>query len=347
MNRYVQSGRGPKLAAIAGAVVLALSVAACSSSGDSKNSAAGAKSGGLQTFTVMTSNNGLQWTPIAAMAKDGIAAKHGLDVKLQVFQNGSGNSSLIFTKGTGDVLMGGIDAPVNFLVKNALPVTVVGAIEKENPFVLVSKAGSKFNSVATLKGQTVGVSGAGSFSDYSVRYLLSQNGMTPADIKTAALGAGPTQVAALAGNKAAAVMLQSPAFEQQQSSNAIQIVHNFRNDGPSAALVAVARTADVQKDPTKFTEFLAAWKDEMAKMAGDQAYALSAVTSYLGSTVTESDAKIQLGAFLNGIWSTDGQFTQEIYDAGRSLLVGSGAFQDSTFPSFADLTKGAPTAVTG
>ena len=93
----------------------------------------------------------------------------------------------------------------------------------------------------------MGVSGAGSFSDYSVRYLLSKNGMTPADIKTAALGAGPAQIAGLTGGTAAAVMLQSPAFEQQQSDDAIQIVHNFREDGPMPAIVAIGRTDEVTK----------------------------------------------------------------------------------------------------
>jgi NitT/TauT family transport system substrate-binding protein len=294
----------------------------------------------------MTSNNGVQWAPIAAMAKDGVAAKHGLNVKLQVFQNGSGNSSLIFTGGTGDVLMGGMDAPVNFVLKDAVKVTVVGAIEKANPFVLVAKAGSPYSTVGSLKGQTVGVSGAGSFSDYSVRYLLSKNNMTPADIKTAAIGAGPAQVAALSGGSAAGAMLQSPAFEQQQSLGTIQVVHNFRNDGPMPAIVAIARTDEVQKEAAKFSKFLAAWTEELSKMAADPAYALSAAKAYLGAGVTEADIKIQLDAFLNGIWSTDGAFTQELYDAGKSLLVGSGAFQESTFPAYADLTKGAPAAST-
>jgi NitT/TauT family transport system substrate-binding protein len=286
----------------------------------------------------------VQWTPIAAMAKDGVAAKHGLNVKLQVFQNGSGNSSLIFTRGTGDILMGGIDAPVAFLTKNALKVTVVAAIEKENPFVLVAKAGSPYTTVGSLKGKTTGVSGAGSFSDYSVRYLLKQSNMTTADIKTASLGPGPTQVAALAGGKAAAVMLQSPAFEQQQSSHAIQVVHNFRQDGPMPAIVAIARTGDVQKDAAKFRNFRAAWTEELTKLAGDRTYALSAASAYLGSGVKQSDIKIQLDAFLGGIWSPDGAFTQPLYDAGKSLLVGSGAYQAADFPSFGDMTQNAPSA---
>src|SRR5262249_861401 len=157
--------------------------------------------------------------------------------------------------------------------------------EKQNPFVLVAKSGSPYTSISSLKGQTVGVSGAGSFSDYSVRYLLSQNGMTAADIKTAALGAGPTQVAALNGDKAAAVLLQSPAYEQQQTAGTIQVVHNFRQDGPSPAIVVIARTADVEKDSQKFANFLAAWTEELSKMAADQAYALSAAQAYLGSSV--------------------------------------------------------------
>jgi NitT/TauT family transport system substrate-binding protein len=345
VDRNVQPGVNKRqFKTVVGTVALAAVLSACSSGGAGSSSHS---TGGVQTFTVMTSNNGVQWVPIAAMAKDGIAAKHGLTVKLQVFQNGSGNSSLIFTGGTGDVLMGGLDAPVNFHNKNALNVTVVGAIEKENPFVLVAKSGSSYHTVGSLKGQTVGVSGAGSFSDYSVRYLLTQkSAMSPADIKTAALGTGPTQVAALAGGKAAAVMLQSPAYEQQQSAGSIQIVHNFREDGPMPAIVAVARTADVQKNPTKFSDFLAAWTEELTKMAADPAYALSAGAAYLGAGVTQSDLKIQLDAFLGGIWSTDGRFTQQLYDAGKSLLVGSGAFQESSFPSYADLTKGAPSPAT-
>ena len=58
--------------------------------------------------------------------------------------------------------------------------------------------------------------------------------------------------------------------------------------------------------------------------------------------VEQSDVKIQVDAFLGGIWSTDGLFTQELYDAGKSLLVSTGSFQEANFPSYADMTKGAP-----
>jgi NitT/TauT family transport system substrate-binding protein len=331
-----------RMVAAMGVVALTVGLVACSS--EDKPAASSGESGAVEDFTVVTSNNGVQWTPIAAMAKDGVAAKHGLDVKLQVFQGGSGNSSVIFTGGTGDALMGGMDAPVNFLLKDAVDVSVVGAIEKENPWVLVAKKGSPYTSVDSLKGQTVGVSGAGSFSDYSVRYLLSKNGMTPADIKTAALGAGPAQIAGLTGGTAAAVMLQSPAFEQQQSDGAIQIVHNFREDGPMPAIVAIGRTDEVTKEPEKYTKFVAAWKEELEKMQADPDYAVKAASEYLGEGVEQSDVKIQVDAFLGGIWSTDGLFTQELYDAGKSLLVSTGSFQEANFPSYADMTKGAPSS---
>lgn len=343
MNGNVTSAILPRrVVAAMGVVALAVGLVACSSA--DKPAASSGESGAVEDFTVVTSNNGVQWTPIAAMAKDGVAAKHGLNVKLQVFQGGSGNSSVIFTGGTGDALMGGMDAPVNFLLKDAVDVSVVGAIEKENPWVLVAKKGSPYTSVDSLKGQTVGVSGAGSFSDYSVRYLLSKNGMTPADIKTAALGAGPAQIAGLTGGTAAAVMLQSPAFEQQQSDDAIQIVHNFREDGPMPAIVAIGRTDEVTKDPEKYTKFLAAWKEELEKMKADPDYAVKAASEYLGEGVEPSDVKIQVDAFLGGIWSTDGLFTQDLYDAGKSLLVSTGSFQEANFPSYADMTKGAPSS---
>lgn len=343
MNGNVTSAILPRrVVAAMGVVALAVGLVACSS--EDKPAASSGESGAVEDFTVVTSNNGVQWTPIAAMAKDGVAAKHGLNVKLQVFQGGSGNSSVIFTGGTGDALMGGMDAPVNFLLKDAVDVSVVGAIEKENPWVLVAKKGSPYTSVDSLKGQTVGVSGAGSFSDYSVRYLLSKNGMTPADIKTAALGAGPAQIAGLTGGTAAAVMLQSPAFEQQQSDDAIQIVHNFREDGPMPAIVAIGRTDEVTKDPEKYTKFLAAWKEELEKMKADPDYAVKAASEYLGEGVEPSDVKIQVDAFLGGIWSTDGLFTQDLYDAGKSLLVSTGSFQEANFPSYADMTKGAPSS---
>jgi ABC-type nitrate/sulfonate/bicarbonate transport system substrate-binding protein len=341
-TRPVSAGRRKtRLGAALAAGALVLALAACSSGG-AGSPAAPAATGGVYNLTIVTSNNGIQWTPIDAMAKDGIAKKHGLTVKLSVFQNGSGASSLIFTGGTGDILMGGMDAPVNFLQKKALDVTVVGAIEKENPFVLVSKAGSPYSSVESLRGQIVGVSGAGSFSDYSARNLLKSSGVATTDVKIAALGAGPAQVAALTGGRAAAVMLQSPAYESQLSAKKIQVVHNLRNDGPTPAIVAMARTSAVQKDAKPFAAFLAAWKEELAKMTSDPAHALSAASAYLGDTVDQKDIQIQVDAFLGGIWSLDGVFDQKLYDAGKSLLVGSGAFQADLMPSFADLTKGAP-----
>jgi ABC-type nitrate/sulfonate/bicarbonate transport system substrate-binding protein len=96
VNGNVTSAILPRrVVAAIGVVALAVGLVACSS--EDKPAASSGESGAVEDFTVVTSNNGVQWTPIAAMAKDGVAAKHGLNVKLQVFQGGSGNSSVIFT----------------------------------------------------------------------------------------------------------------------------------------------------------------------------------------------------------------------------------------------------------
>jgi ABC-type nitrate/sulfonate/bicarbonate transport system substrate-binding protein len=320
-----------RMAAVALAVCL---LAACSSSKKSEST------GGTSDFNIVVSNNGTQWTPINAMISDGVAAKHHLKLKLTVFQNGSGSSSQIFTGGTGDLLMAGIDAPVNFVLKKTLAVTVVGAIENHNPFVLAAKAGASFNDVMSLKGKVIGVSGAGSFSDYSLRSLVASSGMTPSDVKVAAFGAGPTQLAALSSNHASAVMLQSPAYEDQLAAGKIKTVHNFRLDAPTPAIVAIARSKDVKAKPQVFSDFLAAWKDELAKMKADPAYATQAAVTYLGNTTTPADAKVQIDSFLGGIWSLDGVFDQPLYDGGKAVLVGSGVFPAGTYPTYQQLTNG-------
>ncbi len=317
-------------------------LAACSSGG---NKSAG--SGGTSSIQMLDSGTSFRDVSFYAMINDGFGAQNHLKLSFANFGAGGGSTSQIFAGGTGDVLSVGIDGIAAIGQKNSIPVTVLGAWAVYDYHQLVSKAGSKYTTVASLKGQTVAVSGAGSFSDYALRYLLKQNGLQPdQDVKVASISGDAAMLAAVEGGKVAAAVLTPPTVTQGVIDKKVQDIYKFESS-PLPASLYIARTADVKKDPAKFANFMTAYTQSVAKMKADPAFAKQVSADWVKSKqLTMSDAVQQelIGEFLSspGVWSTNGKFTQSLYDAGKAMLVGSGKVQAANIPSYASLTQYSP-----
>jgi ABC-type nitrate/sulfonate/bicarbonate transport system substrate-binding protein len=324
--------------------VAALAVAALAGAVLPAGPAQGA--GATYTLSVIDTTPAFFDTPLYAMINEGFAAANHLDLKLVAqVQGGSGAAGPIFAGGTGDVFMGGMDAPIRLQQSKTVDVTVIGTMLRRGVFVLVSKAGSPYHSLQSLKGQVVGISGPGAFSDAALRYALKQNGMTPDDVQIAALGGTPAQYAALLSDKAAAVQLQSPTLEAAMAEHKVQTIYDFRiAQGLIGALVFTARTAQVKANPGAYAAFMSAYRQVMHKFATDADYATKVATAAWGAHNTPEALKIQLHTYLRepGIWSIDGVFNKAIYDRTRAMLLGSGQFAEPGFPTFVELTQYAP-----
>jgi ABC-type nitrate/sulfonate/bicarbonate transport system substrate-binding protein len=300
-------------------------------------------SGPAANLSVLETTPGFFDVPLYAMLHSGFAQNNNLNLSIAQFQTGSGSSGQIFAGGTGDILMGGIDAPVGLQTSGLADVQVIGEWLQRGVWQLVSKAGSQYTTLQSLKGQVVGISGPGSFSDFALREAIKQVSMSPDDFQIAALGNAAAQYAALESGNAQAVQLQSPLLEAQLGAKTVQVVFDFQKD-LTPSLVVTARTSAVRANPAPYAAFMTAFKQVMQRMKSDSAFALATAKQAYGDSTPDSDLQLELDAYLSspGIWSLDGVFTEELYNNGRSLLLDSGVYKADTYPSYQQLTQYAP-----
>ena len=349
----MRTQRPTRLTTILAGLSLALTLvatAACSSgaNGTGTGAATGSDSPSAtpsKTLSILLSGRSFYDVPLYAMMNDGIAQQNGFNLTQAQFNSGSGSTSQIFAGGTGNILGGGIDVASALGSAQKLDITVLGVWTAKTYFRLVSKVGSKYKSIADLKGQTIGVSGAGSFSDYTVRAALVKAGLKPdVDVKIAALGQPAAQFAALSNGSVQAVMLNPPTITTALDEKQVQTIYNFENDGPMPSALFIARTADVKKDPALYKSFMTAYAQAVSKMHSDPAFAEKVAKEDWGASTPTNILDAELKEFLTkpGVWPTDPTFTQSLYTAGKKMLVQSGKVSASTFPSYQALTAQSP-----
>ena len=300
---------------------------------------------GDYNLSVLETTPGFFDLPLWTMMNDGYAKANHLNLTLAQFQTGGGTTSQVFAGGTGDIMMGGMDLPVRLLQTKTVDVTVFAAMLQRGVFILVSKAGSPYHTLQSLRGQVVGISGPGAFSEFALHTALKKAGMNPDDVQIAALGGTPAQYAALISGKAAAVQLQSPILETALNDHSVQTIYDFRvEQGLQASLVFTARTAALRANPAPYTAFMRAYRQVMTRFRTDPAYAMKMATAEWGATTSAANLQIQLDAYLRnpGVWSLDCVYTVVLYNNTRELLLDSGLFQEAGFPTFHQLTQYAP-----
>jgi ABC-type nitrate/sulfonate/bicarbonate transport system substrate-binding protein len=324
-----------RLVAVVGTVAAVLSMAACGSS------SSGPKTGssGIHSLTELDATTSLLNVPTAAVAFGGGDA---FKVKIKTTAvTGGGTANQEFAGGAADLLVAGVDSPIRIAQQGVTGMTILGSIARTNVWVLVAKKGSSIHSLADLKGKTIGVSGPGAVSDLALRYELKKAGVDPASTKIVALGAAPTQLAALEQGHADAVQLLSPVLENAIKANKAQIVFDFRTEDYPALAVS-ARTKDVKANPAAFCAYANALKASMTKVVGDKSYAMQIGTKLMGSTTTKNDMSTVLDDYIKNRYDPTLAFTHEQYDTAKALLVGSGAVKADGYPTYEDLTQRIP-----
>jgi NitT/TauT family transport system substrate-binding protein len=109
-------------------------------------------------------------------------------------------------------------------------------------YVLVAKAGSPYRTLADVKGQTLGITAAGSLSETALRTGLESVHLNPdRDVQIVSAGAGSTMLAALEANRIAAGMITEPASTALVADGSYRILYD--NETPFAGNVLMARAA--------------------------------------------------------------------------------------------------------
>ena len=210
------------------------------------------------------------FAPLEIGTAEGIWAKHDLDVEVTVFagdaklQQGLVANAVDFGLGSGPAM--------GFLAKG-VPAKAVGALANEPLSMgLIVGASPAIQKPQDLKGARIGVTTAGSLSDWLVRELSRQLGFGSAGIEPVALGAMTSMLAALKRGQIDGVILSSSQGYQLEKTGEARLLLKFGTYIKDFHTHVIYATDAMIKDkPDQVRRFLAGWKDVVAFMAANKA----------------------------------------------------------------------------
>ncbi|HKT17589.1 MAG TPA: ABC transporter substrate-binding protein [Stellaceae bacterium] len=189
----------------------------------------------------------------------GIFKKHGLDVKIVTFQGGS---KMAQAMAAGAIDIGdGAGTEMAFVAKG-VPMRAVCESASTFPFLAIGVPwDSPIKTVKELKGKKMGISSAGSLTDWLTRELESKEGWGPDSVKEVAIGNGAAGiVAAFRDHLVDADIGETALFlnmAEKQTGRLLIRVSDFEGSVASGTLYASNRLID--SDPEAIRTFLAAW----------------------------------------------------------------------------------------
>ena len=236
--------------------------------------------------------------------KQGFWKTFGLDVQIATFP---GDGRLQQAMAAGSVDFGFGSGPGMGYAAKGVPAHAVAAVANPpaNMALVVGKA-SRVTKIDDLKGKRIGVSTAGSLTDWLARNIAASRKWKPTDIEIVPMGDMRTRLAAMrSGELAGAVTSVQQAYEIQDNGQGTvlttfgEVVPHFHNH------VIFARDPLIQKEPDVVRRFLKGWFTTAAFMRDHRAETVKAIaaTMKLSEKVVNETYPIEIG-----MMSFDGQF---------------------------------------
>jgi NitT/TauT family transport system substrate-binding protein len=204
-----------KLTIALAATALAAGLAACGSNSSSSSSGAASasntgSSSNLPTVTMMVGGIDKQiYLPYQLAQNLGFYKKYGVNMQLSTEQNGGVGAEDAMASGQVDMAGAWYVHTIDFQEKGKDVISVAQLSGAPGEREMCAK-GTTINSPAQWKGKTVGVTDIGSGTDELTVYLAHRYGLGTSQFNRAAVGAGPTFVAALQHNRIACGMTSQP-----------------------------------------------------------------------------------------------------------------------------------------
>ena len=205
-------------ATVLGAVALAASVAACSSSAKPSagaNLASGqgsspTTSAPVPTVTLMVGGIDKQIYLEYQLAQDlGFFKKYGVNVSLSTEQTGGVGAEDAVASGQVDMAGAWYVHTIDFQTKGKQVEDVVDLGVAPGERVMCAK-NTTITSPAQWKGKNIGVTDLGSGTDMLIRYMAAQQGLTTKDFTRVGVGAGSTFIAAMEHGRIACGITSQP-----------------------------------------------------------------------------------------------------------------------------------------
>ncbi len=158
------------------------------------------------------------YAPITLAKQLGYFKDLGLDVEIASFSGGAKAAEALIG-GSADMVVGFYDHTIQTQPKGE-NLQLVCLYDNFPGVVLMvnSKNTDKIKMAADLKGQTVGITSAGSSTQFLLNYYLTKNGVQPDQVSIVAIGTGSTSIAAIQQGRVVAGMMVDPAATKVETT---------------------------------------------------------------------------------------------------------------------------------
>ena len=246
--------------------------------------------------------------PVNVGDKLGIFKKHGLNLKIVDFTGGS-KMTQAMTAGSLDI-GDGAGTEMAHVAKGA-PMMAVCQTAGPTPFLSVGVPwDSPIRSIEQLKGKKIGVSTAGSLTDWLVKELIRKQGWKPQDVTAVTIGNGAGNIiAAFRANLVDADISVTSLFltmEEQKTGRVLFPVTKFAGKMAAGTLFASQHLIDTNPDAVR--AFVAGWIETVNYM-----YTHKAETVKIESEVTGFPESVMAKEYdlVRDMYTKDCRFDEE------------------------------------
>jgi NitT/TauT family transport system substrate-binding protein len=208
------------------------------------------------------------FTPIEIGMRTGIFAKHGLDVQSIAF-HGDAKMQQAAAAGSLDILVG--SGPAMAFIAKGAPIKAVAAMAGPPLLMCILARPDGPKSAADLKGKKVGVSTAGSLTNWLVSRTSELHGWGPKGISAEPMGAMPGQIAALKRGDIDAIVMDLGTAFTLEGRHEGRIIVRFKELKDFHIHVIFATNKIIADNPNAVRAFLKGWFETIAFMRKNKA----------------------------------------------------------------------------
>lgn len=170
------------------------------------------------------------YAPISLANQLGYFKDMGLEVEIANFSGGAKAAEALIG-GSADMVVGFYDHTIQTQPKGE-KLQMVCLYDNFPGIVLEvnSKNADKIKTAADLKGQIVGITSAGSSTQFLLNYYLTKNGIQPDQVSIVAIGTGSTSIAAIQQGKVVAGMMVDPAATKVETTGDAKPLWDTRSE---------------------------------------------------------------------------------------------------------------------
>ncbi len=261
---------------------------------------AGPPAGAATTLTVgKAAPNADPIIPVNVGYQLGIFKKHGLELKIVDFLGGS-KMAQAMTAGALDIGDGA--GTETALIAKGVPMLAVCESTSTFPFLSVGVPGdSPIKSLTDLKGKKIGISSAGSLTDWLAKELGSKEGWGPDGVTSVAIGNGSAGIiAAFRDHLVDADIGETALFlnlQEKQTARLLIPVSDYEGAAASGMLFASRHLIDT--DPAAVRAFIAGWIETVDYMRAHKAETAKIESGITGNpeSVMARDYELTIGMF--------------------------------------------------